>query len=716
MAKRWRILFPVFMVLWCAPAVAATIVVTTLADEQNLSSRCSLREAMINANHDNQSGSTDCPAGSGADTIVFSDDLTGTLTLGSPLPTIEQDLTIKGRADWTIEISGNYAVGIFEISQGGPTVHLRDLVIAKGSKPNGGGIKSLTGVVLNIDHCRFTENFARLATYGGAVLNYKGTVNITGSEFSKNWADIGGAIDNDGTLIVKNCTFQGNEARVGSGINTRGTAEITDSKFESNKIKSHGGGISNSGELILRNSTITDHETDTGQGGGISNLGKAELEGVTIRNNRAGLGGGIYNSGTLELTATSVDGNRAECSGGGIYNSEKGELSLRGDKGFCQIVNNEAVNDGGGIYNYKATVTISNGDIFGNDSLGAAGGGICNYEGSLEIRSTTLSHNSALKGGGLFSSDNAMLYGAFFSENRAYGSGAGAFLGGGRNQMEDVTFDKNEAEKDGAGIYNEGTLVLTKGKFTKNATITGAGGGIFNKGIAESSLITFAENLSIKDGGGIYNNGPLTVTGCTFERNGAGGNGGAIYNRYIKEGAGEFRIVNSTLSGNMTDSKGGGIYNEGSEAIIVNSTLSGNTAWGQRGNIFNQAGAVMLQNTLITGDQSGSNCSGTCTSLGYNLSGDGSCGLTQATDLPNTAPLIGALADNGGFTWTHALLTGSPAIGKIPLNVNGCGVSINTDQRGTLRPQPSSGKCDIGAYEAKPFWRPRPWPKWPVHR
>ena len=484
MAKRWWILFSAFMVLWCAPAGAATIVVTTLADEQNLNSRCSLREAMINANLDTQSGSPDCQAGSGADIIVFSDDLTGTLTLGSPLPDIDQNLTIKGRTDWSIEISGNYLVGIFEISQGGPTVNLQHLVIAKGSTPNGGGVRANSGVVLNIDRCRFTENFARLATYGGAVLNYKGTVNITDSEFLNNWADIGGAIDSDGTLIVKNCTFQGNEARVGSGISNGGTADIADSKFESNKIQHSGGGISNSGELILRNSTITGHETDTGQGGGISNLGKAELEGVTIRNNRAGLGGGIYNSGTLVLTATSVEGNRAECSGGGIYNSENGWLDLKGDKGFCQIVNNEAVNDGGGIYSYKATVTISNGDIFGNHSLGASGGGICNYEGSLEIRATAFSHNAAQKGGGLFSSNDVMLYGAFFSENRAYGSGAGVFLSGGRkNHMEDVTFSKNEAEKDGAGIYNEGTLILTKGKFTKNTNISGMGGGIDRKSV-----------------------------------------------------------------------------------------------------------------------------------------------------------------------------------------------------------------------------------------
>jgi hypothetical protein len=41
---------------------AATIAVTT---------GCRLDEAIVNANNDDQSGSTSCAAGSGADTIVF---------------------------------------------------------------------------------------------------------------------------------------------------------------------------------------------------------------------------------------------------------------------------------------------------------------------------------------------------------------------------------------------------------------------------------------------------------------------------------------------------------------------------------------------------------------------------------------------------------------------------------------------------------------------
>lgn len=55
--------------------------------------------------------------------------------------------------------------------------------------------------------------------------------------------------------------------------------------------------------------------------------------------------------------------------------------------------------------------------------------------------------------------------------------------------------------------------------------------------------------------------------------------------------------------------------------------------------------------------------------------------------------MLGPLQDNGGHTWTHALLPGSPAIDAIP-NI-GCNVA--TDQRGVSRPQGTN--CDIGAFE-----------------
>ena len=90
----------------------------------------------------------------------------------------------------------------------------------------------------------------------------------------------------------------------------------------------------------------------------------------------------------------------------------------------------------------------------------------------------------------------------------------------------------------------------------------------------------------------------------------------------------------------------------------------------------------------------------------HNLLGDNSgCTFSATTgDIVGTGaspvdPLLGSLADNGGSTQTHELLTGSRAIGAGNPATPGSGGSAceSIDQRGTSRPQGTD--CDIGAYE-----------------
>src|SRR5439155_14823696 len=188
------------------------------------------------------------------------------------------------------------------------------------------------------------------------------------------------------------------------------------------------------------------------------------------------------------------------------------------------------------------------------------------------------------------------------------------------------------------------------------------------------------------------------------------GVGGGICND-SPDGFASVEVIRSTVSGNSSD-WGGGLLNAsypgvaGHKALIVSSTFSDNYA-SRGGGIYNYSVATLeLGNTILKAGPSGgsiSNDLGSITSLGYNLSSDdGRGGLTDATDQINTDPLLGPLQDNGGPTFTHALLCGSPAIDQ-GRNLGG----LASDQRGLprvvddpfLANATGGDGTDIGAFE-----------------
>jgi CSLREA domain-containing protein len=169
-------------------------------------------------------------------------------------------------------------------------------------------------------------------------------------------------------------------------------------------------------------------------------------------------------------------------------------------------------------------------------------------------------------------------------------------------------------------------------------------------------------------------------------------------------------ISGVTIRHGNTDTYGGGICSAiGSTLTLTGSTVSGNTAGVEGGGIYtNNDGTLELANTLIASNSAPSSpdCRGLLMSLGYNLVGNNSgCDFPAASgDLIGTAaspinPLLGPLQDNGGATFTQALLPGSPAIdaGNPAAPGSSDTACPATDQRGVARPQGAA--CDIGAFE-----------------
>ena len=241
---------------------------------------------------------------------------------------------------------------------------------------------------------------------------------------------------------------------------------------------------------------------------------------------------------------------------------------------------------------------------------------------------------------------------------------------------------------------------------------TSSGGGENNAGVGGGIYVDSGASLALQDtivrgnsanvaGGGIENDGTLTIFGSTIENNSVGGTGvgGGLADGLTDLGS-SLTIMNSTIMDNTAQTGGGGLYLAGAATLTNDTIYSNSTANNPGGGIAVDSGidphTIYLTSTIVADNKSfenTSNCSDSLASLGGNIADDGTCGLTDATDQPNTDPQVG-LVDSSGPTDGVPLLTGSPAIGA--------GILMScllTDQRDALRNLSSSPGCDSGAFE-----------------
>jgi len=254
-----------------------------------------------------------------------------------------------------------------------------------------------------------------------------------------------------------------------------------------------------------------------------------------------------------------------------------------------------------------------------------------------------------------------------------------------------------------SGVWTTGANVaLTRSTVGNNQSSANAGGVQINAGY----LTVIASSIQGNSGtvGGISADSGLLMTESTVHTNtGTAGAGGVSL-------TGVGAIVNSTISSN-TGSEGGGLSTD-TDLVLLNSTVAKNTTSANGGGVLAKtANKVILTNSLLSDNVSGfsPDCSGSFNSGGYNLIGNaGGCTIaTVQGDLLGANAFLGALADNDGPTYTHALSLGSAAIDAA--NPLGCtdqkAASLLHDQRFMPRPVDGNGDgvavCDIGAFEAQ---------------
>ena len=357
------------MIVGSAPArvLAGGLVVTTTADEQNTNGACSLREAIINANNDNQSGSTDCAAGSGADQITFA--VAGPIVLGSSLPAIVGDLTITGPgpAASALTISGNNAVRVLKVNAGA-RLTLDTLSVSNGLVTNdyGGGVRNSGTLVVN--NSRIVNNISA------------GTSCCSG----------GGGLSSEGVLTVTHSVVSDNQSSWGGGINVNGALALTDTQVNGNSASERGGGVFvyTGGQASIRGGEIfsnTAPSTTFGNGGGgIYNAQTLALDGVNIHDNTsAGVGGGILNTGVMTLTRSTLSANSAANGGSALYTTASLTVTnstlMSNTTGIIvylasgtHLLSNSTVssNNGDAIYIGSGSATLVNVTVYQNTGFG----------------------------------------------------------------------------------------------------------------------------------------------------------------------------------------------------------------------------------------------------------------------------------------------------------------------------------------------------------
>ena len=202
-------------------------------------------------------------------------------------------------------------------------------------------------------------------------------------------------------------------AEFGGGIYNQGTLDLTDSIVTEN-YAGGGGGIFNGAKITIKNSSITGNRAG-GYGGGIFNGGVLHAANIVVEDNVAGAGAGINNWGEAFVIAATIKGNQSNFTGGGIDNASIGVLTLDS----TTVSHNESP-IGGGIDNF-GRLQIINSTISNNTAKFGAG---IDNRWMLTLANSTISGNIAREGGGLVMrpavpSEGASIFNTILSGNSA---------------------------------------------------------------------------------------------------------------------------------------------------------------------------------------------------------------------------------------------------------------------------------------------------------
>jgi CSLREA domain-containing protein len=526
----------------------------------------------------------------------------GVLALGASLPTITKSLTIRGS---NATVSGCNAHQIIHINAPGKTVNI----------------------------CRLHFFNGKAASYGGAVRNEAGRLNLQSCVFSENKvtanSGYGGAIYNEDILSVMGCTFFGNVTPYrGSAIYQQsGTTAITGNIFYGNTAGENGSITYSGGGLITSGGyNVYDHSYGFSFGANDRQAVKPVISPVSFRLLTGSEAAGVLPANSIAGYPTKDFYGNDIPTGSGASGAAQGNVNAgvalhygsygpgRVDTFFSAVANSDGLFASGSSVAIRATpaegATLLHWLVNGVETKGSGLDNACllvkledhksvkalfayvvnsladntnTEDGYTTLREAIIATNGSYRSGITFSpalsGDTIKIASPLPGITKSLmveGNGVTIAAKGAHRIMEvsapnvDVTF---------RSLHLAGGRAESEGGALRHS----AGDLRLQSCILSNNSVTASGSAL---GGAIYSAAKLSLQGCTFYNNTTPYQGGAVY---VAASGSIAAVVGNIFYENTATSSGGAIYNAGAAASsggynVHSGTLSG-FAFGGTGDV-----------------------------------------------------------------------------------------------------------------------------------
>jgi len=592
----------------------------------------------------------------GGNTIVFSNIVTGTITLTSSELMITNDVTIQGPGASVLAISGNNARRVFNLANAkvelaglritlgstnfsgggiscvGGSLALNDCIVSQNAANSGGGGGIYASTMLAATNCSFVANATSASMspgsgWGSAIAQNGGSLALANCAFYQNASGSFGTIYFTGSqATLFNCTLAQNSAPIGGGLYVSGGTVLVEScTIFTNRASLYSGGVWKyfDATVTVRNSVIAGNRNFSGAvmpdcygpftSGGFNLIGAA--------NDSTGWGAlgdqtGVTNSPILPLLNPPADngGPTYTCKpqpGSPVVDQGKSFGSNKDQRGKPRPYDlpttpNATGGDGTDIGAFEGSyVLVENDHDSGPGSLRQSIAIAGNPESTIRFASNVVG-TITLTSGVLGISKDLTLVGPgaqiltlngnatthIFETLAGNVTISGLTLANGRNVGTAGGFEQNGAQARGGGIFNQTTLALNDCILSNNVVAGGAGG---------PTDFGFAGGGGNGLGGAIANIGTLNLTNCYLAANSAqGGSGGAA--------------TSGGSDANGGQGYGGAIYTFGpltlvrcglAQNVAAGGAGGGGDGSGSGGGIHNDGNVTLLTCTIASNSATG---------------------------------------------------------------------------------------------------------------